>query len=422
MINKITRGVIVVQLKISRFLTLISCGIISVTLIGCGGGGGSSRTTDPGTPGVTKKWTILVYLNAANNLQSDGLLKMNQMEQIGSTNDVNIVVQWKQAACSDCGSPTWKSTRRYYVTKDNDTNTISSSLVQEMGSNVDMGSWQTLNDFVTWGEKTYPADHIAVVLWDHGSGWFATRKAGTRSTSASMHAISIDSSTNHEIETWQLANALNVPQKLDMVIFDACFMQMMEIAYELRNSTNYLVGSENTTPAAGYFYNVFLGDLTANPAMTPTQLGSSIVTSTINGYGVSSPNQQSVINTSGLTNLASKLNIFADALILHKSDSSAIMTNARNNAQSYDEYNNKDLWDYANQYIAVGVPAAIQSAAANVKIAVEGAVVQDKHGSGVPGSHGLAIYIPAASAYDTSYSKLAFYPATDWPGWLQSQP
>src|SRR5207249_2834038 len=43
------------------------------------------------------KWTFLVYLDAANNLRDFGPLNFNQMEQVGSTADVNIVVQWKQA-------------------------------------------------------------------------------------------------------------------------------------------------------------------------------------------------------------------------------------------------------------------------------------------------------------------------------------
>ncbi len=34
----------------------------------------------------------------------------------------------------------------------------------------DMGSYRTLADFVQWGSSNYPADHLAVVVWDHGSG------------------------------------------------------------------------------------------------------------------------------------------------------------------------------------------------------------------------------------------------------------
>ena len=43
------------------------------------------------------RWTVLVYINAANNLQPDSLLNVAQMASVGSDSNVNIVVQWKQA-------------------------------------------------------------------------------------------------------------------------------------------------------------------------------------------------------------------------------------------------------------------------------------------------------------------------------------
>src|SRR5436309_1986144 len=71
-------------------------------LAGCGsggsdGGGGGNPPVGTGTlvdqPGWTvrsqtralapKKWTVLVYMNAANDLEKFGSLNMNQMEQIG---------------------------------------------------------------------------------------------------------------------------------------------------------------------------------------------------------------------------------------------------------------------------------------------------------------------------------------------------
>jgi hypothetical protein len=40
-----------------------------------------------------KKWTVMVFLNAANNLEPYGIEDMNEMEKIGSTRDVNVVVE-----------------------------------------------------------------------------------------------------------------------------------------------------------------------------------------------------------------------------------------------------------------------------------------------------------------------------------------
>jgi hypothetical protein len=33
------------------------------------------------------------------------------------------------------------------------------------------GDPTTLTDFIVWGQRTFPADHYAVVIWNHGGGW-----------------------------------------------------------------------------------------------------------------------------------------------------------------------------------------------------------------------------------------------------------
>ena len=41
----------------------------------------------------TAEWTVMVYLDADNNLESAGIDDINEMEIVGSTSEVNIVVQ-----------------------------------------------------------------------------------------------------------------------------------------------------------------------------------------------------------------------------------------------------------------------------------------------------------------------------------------
>src|SRR4051812_16677829 len=62
---------------------------------------------------TVKEWTFLTFLNGNNNLDSFGALNINQMEQVGSTDQINIVVQW--------ASLRNRRTQRLYITKDKDT-------------------------------------------------------------------------------------------------------------------------------------------------------------------------------------------------------------------------------------------------------------------------------------------------------------
>lgn len=40
-----------------------------------------------------KKWTVMVFLNAANNLEPFGIEDLNEMEKVGSSREVNVVVE-----------------------------------------------------------------------------------------------------------------------------------------------------------------------------------------------------------------------------------------------------------------------------------------------------------------------------------------
>ncbi len=383
--------------------------------------GGATVSINLTVERVTRaKWTFMVFLNAANNLQEFAPLNMNQMEKIGSTADVNMVVQWKQEECSGCGTPDFLGTRRYFVTKDNNTNAIGSELVQDMGRTVDMGDWRELRNFITWSQARYPADHYAVVIWNHGAGWRPTRAGDKRPIFP--RSVSIDDHTRSEIQIWELPQALNVSPKMDSVIFDASLMQMAEVAFEIRDLATVMVGSEESPPGEGYVYDTFLSDLVANPAMTAAQLGTHIVNRTLDSYGSSGNNTQSAINLSKMSAFATRLDAFATSLSAHVGDSSAAMTTARTTAESYSYPENKDLWHYA-ELIRTGTSANdLKTSAVNLQQAIVDSLIAERHGSINGNSHGIAIYVPSRIDYLSSYANLALSRVTSWDSWLQNQP
>ncbi|MCK5560112.1 MAG: hypothetical protein KAJ51_05940, partial [Thermoplasmata archaeon] len=65
----------------------------------------NSETTDQSTTDLAqdstrakastqKKWTVMVYMAADNNLETYGVQDMNEMESVGSSSDVNLLVQF----------------------------------------------------------------------------------------------------------------------------------------------------------------------------------------------------------------------------------------------------------------------------------------------------------------------------------------
>ena len=89
---------------------------------------------------VEKEWTFMVFLNGDNNLDSYGTLDMEEMQKVGSTNQVNIVV------LRDTNEDA-TSSKIYYIDKGKQT------MVKDYGSNIDMGDWHTLVDFFKYAKE-----------------------------------------------------------------------------------------------------------------------------------------------------------------------------------------------------------------------------------------------------------------------------
>ena len=287
------------------------------------------------------EWTILVYLAADNDLAEYGLEDLNEMETVGSSKEVNIVVQFDGSADY---TPEAASSKRYFIEKDDDFEKVTSPVVEDLGE-VDMGQRKTFTKFLRWGVSQYPARKYFVVLWNHGDGWYNSLDAQYMDVTTSIDTQAIEdgySALYADEEKMRLALAhrarrmqklsakapalqpfslkekqgfspfealdsliafdegdgisaltttdlrrslqsvrklLPEGQQIEMVGFDACFMGMLEVMYELRHEANYCLASQKTEPGAGWAYDRFLLDLVENPAMNGQQLGQSIIKS-----------------------------------------------------------------------------------------------------------------------------------------------
>jgi len=91
------------------------------------------------------------------------------MEMVGSSDDVNIVVQADRIPGYNISNSDWTTTRRYYITQDSDPMQIN-SLFSDLGE-LNMGDPQTLVDFVSWAATECPAKKYLLVIWNHGGGF-----------------------------------------------------------------------------------------------------------------------------------------------------------------------------------------------------------------------------------------------------------
>ncbi len=119
----------------------------------------------------TAEWTVMVFLNADNNLEADGLKDFLEMSSVPDNAAVNIVVQMDRWDGIGPGSSTaygdWSTTTRFKMKNGLKPLLANGTDVGEQN----MGDPQVLSNFVQWSMQKYPAKKYMLVLWDHGDGW-----------------------------------------------------------------------------------------------------------------------------------------------------------------------------------------------------------------------------------------------------------
>jgi len=399
--------------------------VLLPVLAGCGGGGRATPNPPPGGRGALQ-WTVMVFMNAANDLDDYSELNFNQMEQVQTNPNVRVVVQWKRAA-RFAPSGSWTGTRRYLVQYDTDAQRINSRLLDDLGQGVDMGSADTLREFVRWARTTYPADRYALVIWNHGSGWRS--RAAFRG-----RAVSFDDELGTSIKIWELPTAIRpsaADPVMDVLLFDASLMQMLEVAYECRNIARYIVGSEESPPGEGYPYHELLKPLMDNSDIAPAQWASAIPRIFVRWYHQNYPFYrnitQSAVDASRLEAVADALDALAGSLLAKRTLYVNALARARQDAQNYSTYPEyRDLWHAAaliKQYTAdTELSQRVNALHAALGLAVIANDRDTRAGARVPNSYGLSIYYPDSGSYLGRYSNTALSRATRWDEWLQVAP
>jgi len=369
------------------------------------------------TTGTTAAWTIMVYMNGKNSLESHVANDMNEMETAGSNPGVNVLVEIGRQGYSvvDGG---WRGVRRYLVRKDTDTAHITSPVLQSF-DNADMGDYRHLIHFGRWAMTNFPARHYMLIVWNHGSGWVPD-------TLSESKGISFDDDSHHNITTPQLGEALAALGHLDVYGSDACFMQMPEVDYEIRKSVDFIVGSEEAEPGDGATYDAFLPLVTSSSK--PEEVAKAAVDTFTDHYvQTKTGSTQSFIKASELDTFAQLVNKWVDTVQEETALSAnewAVIKAARANALSFTAPDNKDLAHFLNLLAQTTGSVKMKAASLELSNFITAQLVQHNrfsNGKSATSSwadygnaNGLAIYLPNNS-YDGAYEDLQWAKDTTWP-------
>ena len=247
-------------------LSLSACLLCLACLTACQDNADDIEDNGEYTPPAHATRTVLVYIAGENNLTSSGGYRFlhDDLQEIikGSkllTDDQRLFVfvdslnTNKQAA----GTP-------YIIEVPGGKSYMRHEYEQDFYS-CDPARFQEIIQRVV---AMAPSDSYGLVLWGHASGWAVTTDqidAARRITRAYGRDDGKDGGEQDKGQRWmnitQMAKALEEVPKLEFIFADCCNMMCAEVGYELREATNYLIGSPAEIPGNGAPYNMIIPHL-----------------------------------------------------------------------------------------------------------------------------------------------------------------
>jgi hypothetical protein len=350
------------------------------------------KSTEPEPP---DKWTILGYFDGNNSQdiisgKSYVIKDVQDMELVGSTEEVQIIVM--------VSSINTEGNCNYYFIEtylDTTADSISSEVLDSLGRK-DMSDPQTLRDFIEYGVEHYPADHYMLIINDRGSGWKGIC-SDQRNGDGEMMTLP------------ELSSAL-FGYHFEIILFNAPYMSMVEVAYQLKDKANYLVALESTLREKNILSaSKWLQALANNPGISSKRLADIIATAIHNTAEVY--NTICAIDLSKVDALTSKIADFGSLVKSHIGDDWKEVLDARKTSPSFPILYYSDLKKFCqNIQKSTDLDSTIKNAAQAVENANDLAVVKMLSDKPELGYGGLCIHFPHKSdKFDsTDYVQLAF--------------
>lgn len=264
----------------------------------------AARTVTPETlidKNKPKDWTVLAYMEGRDRLSNSVDVALNGMEEIGSTDSVNLVAQ--ATLVPELGDRRFQKmgevdTRRYYLTQDDDLGKVNSAVVGQFSEKKQLNP-ENLEDFLCWGIEKFPARHFMVVIKKHGLG-FAANGSSVPLSARELRA------TLENVEK-------RTGVKPDVLCWDSCNMQQWEVAYELKDRVGVMTGSPEAIPAVEFPYQTMLHNLVSNSKQQDARtMGKTIVQS----YAAEAPQTtQMAVETAKLPAVARSMSAFVESAL-----------------------------------------------------------------------------------------------------------
>jgi Clostripain family. len=371
-------------------------------------------------------WTIMFYMCGAD-LESGSGLATGDLTEIksvtGQPSNVNIVFEAG-------GASSWSSTYSSVINANNLNrfHLSNGSYVKDAQiAKANMGLTSTFQSFLEWGLDTYPAERTMVVMWDHG---------GAMRGCCYDENYGSDSLLNSEVKS-ALTGAFastNQSSKLEVIGYDACLMQVQDIAEFDSAYFNYMVASEESESGYGWDYDGgWLTSIYNSPSVvaTSTVLTSVADTFVADNGGVSSASNDQTLSWLDLNNMAAyktaweSMAYYLNSSVLTSSNKTSFQTLVKScktycvdtdSSQYY--FAIIDVSDFLTKLLASTTfnKGSVSTYVSAVQAAFSNLVKYSTCGAGAGNSYGLCMFFSVRS--DSEQTSVYVASETNFTNWI----
>ena len=297
---------------------------------------------------------LLVYFAGNNSLAAEGASDYNSIKQNwlpttrGSEKVMLVFHHFKD-----------ETPVLVRLSKDRRGNTVE-DIIKEYPFNTHSADARTLETVLADAEAAWPSAHHGIVLWSHGSGFLPPgyyinpqdrAKGDPVSEEADPYAFLVkaggdglksfaqDEEQNIEMDLIDLRKALS-RFHYDFIAFDCCLMANVELAYELRNTSDYLIFSPTEIMSDGFPYDVMVQTIfSQQPEAAMRSIAQSYMAHYRSFSGVYASATISVVRTAGMQALANACQT------VFRNHQDQILMLDRSHVQPYFRYNKHWFYD-----------------------------------------------------------------------------
>ena len=365
----------------------------------------ASFTGIPDAQAEANEVTILAYI-CGSDLESDegeasGDIREMISTGIGESGKVTAIIatggckEWQRFNISS------RSVQYHRV----DSNGL--ELLKDAGKR-NMGDAGTLSDFLSFAVSTAPAKRYILVLWDHGGGPVFGL--------CNDQNFGDDSLSLSELRT-ALKNGLN-GTRMDIIAFDCCLMNCVDLCYDLCGFTDHAVLSQELVSGTGLNYDEWIGPIVKDPTISTKSIAMSMADTYIaeNSRGRNATTAtMSVISTDKMPAVMDAANAFSASLAKEIENNLSGVVRLRTQLTSFGEFLDYDASDLVDvEDMCSAFSALLPDESETLKEAARQAVSYNVTTSDIASyAHGMSFFMPQSTVRNDKKEIINHYDQED---------